>query len=180
MGVCDLVRCGPITLVQSGCVMCMTWSTAGTLQYGPDLVLGISDLVRFTQIWWLGDLVTRKFHGSESSLCGLFALGSESARERKVQIPQYLPQRRMPKATPSRWKGNKWHRSFSGRQSKNLSSDDVLFSVVALLLLLLVLALIFILDIYTLKAQLYRHTSTLEYLLSLQSRDEVLVNLLTV
>jgi len=51
MGVCDLVRSGPITLVQSGCVMCMTWSTAGTLQYGPDLVLGISDLVRFTLIW---------------------------------------------------------------------------------------------------------------------------------
>ena len=35
--------------------MCMTWSTAGTLQYGPDLVLGISDLVQFTPIW--SDLV---------------------------------------------------------------------------------------------------------------------------
>jgi len=33
----------------------MTWSTAGTLEYGPDLVLGISDLVRFTPIWF--DLV---------------------------------------------------------------------------------------------------------------------------
>jgi len=31
--------------------MCMTWSTAGTLQYGPDLVLGISDLViRVTRV----------------------------------------------------------------------------------------------------------------------------------
>jgi len=35
--------------------MYMTWSTAGTLEYGPDLVLGISDLVRFTPIWF--DLV---------------------------------------------------------------------------------------------------------------------------
>ena len=32
----------------------------------------------------------RKFHGSESSLCGLFAPGNESAEERKVQIaPQF-------------------------------------------------------------------------------------------
>jgi len=29
----------------------------------------------------------QKFHGSESSLCGLFAPGNESAEERKVQIP---------------------------------------------------------------------------------------------
>jgi len=35
----------------------MTWSTAGTLQYSPDLVLGISDLVQFGQIW--SDLVIR-------------------------------------------------------------------------------------------------------------------------
>jgi len=40
--------------------MCMTWSTAGTLQYGPDLVLGISDLVRFTPIW--SDLVITLTH----------------------------------------------------------------------------------------------------------------------
>jgi len=35
----------------------MTWSTAGTLQYSPDLVLVISDLVQFTPIW--SDLVIR-------------------------------------------------------------------------------------------------------------------------
>jgi len=35
----------------------MPWSIAGTLQYGPDFVLGISDLVRFTPIW--SDLVIR-------------------------------------------------------------------------------------------------------------------------
>jgi len=29
----------------------------------------------------------RKFHGSESSLCGLFAPGNESAEERKGQLP---------------------------------------------------------------------------------------------
>jgi len=29
----------------------------------------------------------RKFHGNESSICGLFAPGNESAEERKVQIP---------------------------------------------------------------------------------------------
>jgi len=29
----------------------------------------------------------REFHGSESSLYGLFAPGNESAEERKVQIP---------------------------------------------------------------------------------------------
>jgi len=34
----------------------------------------------------------------------------------------YRPFRWMPKATPSRWNGNKWHRSLSGRQLKNLSS----------------------------------------------------------
>jgi len=33
------------------CVVCMTWSTAGNLQYGPDLLLGISDLVCCTPIW---------------------------------------------------------------------------------------------------------------------------------
>ena len=57
MGVCDFVRCGPITLVQSGCVWLGPHSTAGTLQYGPNLVLGISDLVWFTLIW--SDLVIR-------------------------------------------------------------------------------------------------------------------------
>jgi len=30
----------------------------------------------------------RKFHGNESSICGLFAPGNESAEERKVQIPK--------------------------------------------------------------------------------------------
>ena len=29
----------------------------------------------------------RKFHGNESSICGLFAPGNESAEERKIQIP---------------------------------------------------------------------------------------------
>ena len=32
----------------------------------------------------------RKFHGSESSLYGLFAPGNESAKERKGQIPSPL------------------------------------------------------------------------------------------
>ena len=32
----------------------------------------------------------RKFHVSESSLCGLFAPGNESAEEREVQIPPFL------------------------------------------------------------------------------------------
>ena len=31
----------------------------------------------------------RKFHGSESSLYGLFAPGNESAEERKGQLPVY-------------------------------------------------------------------------------------------
>ena len=59
MGVCDLVRCGPITLVQSGCVWLgpqQVLHNINTLQYkkiqyGPDLVLGISNLVRFDPIW---------------------------------------------------------------------------------------------------------------------------------
>ena len=29
----------------------------------------------------------RKFHGNESSICGLFAPGNECAEKRKVQIP---------------------------------------------------------------------------------------------
>jgi len=33
----------------------------------------------------------RKFHGSESSLCGLFASGSESAEERKGLDSSTLP-----------------------------------------------------------------------------------------
>ena len=34
----------------------------------------------------------RKFHGSESSLYGLFAPGNESAEERKGQLPTHVPE----------------------------------------------------------------------------------------
>ena len=37
----------------------------------------------------------RKFHGSESSLYGLFAPGNESAEERKGQLPHYSKQQNM-------------------------------------------------------------------------------------
>ena len=43
----------------------------------------------------------RKFHGSESSLYGLFAPGNESAEERKGQLPQRPAGNRRPLGCPA-------------------------------------------------------------------------------
>ena len=54
----------------------MTWSTAGTLQYGPDLVLGISDLVIRVDVYRM-------------LLTDLCQVGYSSRNSQQVQVAHY-------------------------------------------------------------------------------------------
>ena len=97
MGVCDLVRCGPITLVQSRCVWRSTalyftiWPRFGTTGYLRFVPI-YSNLVRFGQIW--SDLVIRVTHLTD--LVGIAEVFICSSADAQLNAEHSFPRGKFP------------------------------------------------------------------------------------